>query len=95
MPTAKTLTAETLEELAAAYEAAGGFEHGTVTTGFGQCGGEVLGQYASEYHEALGAPLIAECSLDKFVDGPVGVIEEVTHARFLCERVALGNAVRV
>jgi hypothetical protein len=43
MPTAKTLTAETLEELAAAY----------------------------------------------------GVIEEVTHARFLGERVALGNAVRV
>jgi hypothetical protein len=55
----------------------------------------VLGQYASEYHEAVGAPLIAEFSLDKFVDGPVGVIEEVTHARFLCERVALGNAVRV
>jgi hypothetical protein len=55
----------------------------------------VLGQYASEYYAALGAPLIAEVSLDKFVDGTVGVIEEVTHARFLGERVALGNAVRV
>ena len=70
-------------------EAIGGFEHGAVATGFGQRGGGVLGQDASEFHQARGAPHITEFGIGKFGDGPVGVIGAATHARLLCQRGAL------
>ena len=75
-------------------EALGGFEHGAIPTGFGQCGGGVLGEDASEFYQALGAPPIAEFGISKFADRPVGVIGLAPHARLLCQQVALGGAVR-
>jgi hypothetical protein len=33
-------------------DALGGFEHGPIATGFGQCGGGVFGQDMSEVHQA-------------------------------------------
>jgi hypothetical protein len=74
-------------------EAIGGFEHGAIATGFGKGGGGVLGQDASEFYQALGAPQIAEVSISKFADHLVGVIGLATHAQLLRQQVTLGGAV--
>jgi hypothetical protein len=65
-------------------EALRGFEHGVIATGFGQRGGGVLGQDASAFYQALGAPHIAQLGIGKFDDRPVAVIGLATHTRLLC-----------
>ena len=65
-------------------EAIGRFEQGVIATGFGQGGGGMLGQDASKFYQACGAPHIAQFGIGKFADGPVRVISLATHARLLC-----------
>ena len=74
-------------------EAIGGFEHGAAATGFGQSGAGILGQDVGQLDQALGPPQIAEVSVGKLGDGPVGGIGDVGHDRLLCQRVELGVAV--
>jgi hypothetical protein len=64
-------------------EAIGGFEHGTVATGFGQRGPGILGQHGGEFYQACGASQVTEFRLGKFVDGPGGVIRQTAHTPFL------------
>ena len=73
-------------------EALGRCEPGVIATGFGQGGGGMLGQDASELYQARGAPHIAQFGIGKFADGPVRVIGLATHARLLCHQVARGVA---
>jgi hypothetical protein len=75
-------------------EAIGGFEHGAAATGFGQSGTGILRQDLGQLDQALGPPQIAEVSVGKLGDGPVGSIGDVGHNRLLCQRVGLGVAVR-
>ena len=70
-------------------EAIGGFEHGAIATGFGQCSCRVFGQNLSEFHEALCTPHIAQIGIGKFVHHPVEVIGLATHTRLLGQPVAL------
>jgi hypothetical protein len=76
-------------------EALRGFAPRLIATGFGQGGGGMLGQDVREFYEALRAPEIAECGLGQCVDGPVGVIGLMTHARLLGQGVTLGVAGRM
>ena len=73
-------------------EAIRGFEHATIATRFGKGGGGMLAQDVGEFHQACGALLVAEFGIGTCADGPVGVGGDVTHARLLCTRVALGDA---
>jgi len=74
-------------------EARGGFAHGAIATGFGKGGCGVLGQDASEFSQALGAPQIAEVGISTFAERPVVVIGLATHAQLLRQQVTLGVAV--
>jgi hypothetical protein len=49
----------------------------------------MLAQDIGEFHEAFGAPLVAEFGIGKFVDSPVGVGGDVTHARLLVNGLLL------
>src|SRR5262249_56243837 len=53
--------------------------------------GGMLSSGRSKFHQACGAPLVAEVGVGTFVDGPVGVGDNETHARLLYTRVALGE----
>jgi hypothetical protein len=72
-------------------EAIRGFEHAAITTGFGKGGSGMLTQDVGEFHQAFGASLVAEFRIGKFAHGPVGVGGDMTHARLLWTRVALGD----
>jgi hypothetical protein len=44
-----------------------------------------------KFHQACGASLVTQVGIGEFVDGPVGVNGDGTHARLLYTRVALGD----
>src|SRR5919109_694629 len=72
-------------------ETIGGFQHAASATRFRQSSSGMLSSGISKFHQACGAPLVAEVGVGKFVDGPVGVGDDETHARLLYTRVALGD----
>jgi hypothetical protein len=75
-------------------EAIGGCEQGVLATGCGQGRGGMLGQDASAFDQACGAPHIAQCGIGKLAHGPVRVIGLAPQAGLLCHQVARGGAGR-
>jgi hypothetical protein len=61
-------------------EAIGRFEPGASSTSFRQGGSGVLGERRGQFDHPLPTAQITQLSLGKFLDGPVSVIGQATHA---------------
>ena len=72
-------------------EAIGGCAHAAMATRFREGGGGMLSSDLGEFHQACGAPLVAEVGIGNFVDRPVGGGDDEIHPRLLETRGVLGD----